>query len=730
MNRYVSSTAKHGRFVSSSLLILGILGLFPGYVYAYIDPGTSSAVFSVMGQVLAVLCVFLGIFFRPIFKFFKYLFNKGKEHPRISIPLVFAVGLGVLIGGYKLISPLLSTSDKATVSMEKSQGKKVIVLGMDGLDPKIAERLMAAGELPNFSNLKETGGYSPLQTSNPTQSPVAWSCLATGCNPGKHDIFDFIKRDPKTYLPDLAILKLNKGALASNTYTPVRKGTPFWEITAAAGIPSTVVRWPITFPPRESKARVFAGLGVPDIKGSLGNYTFYTTQPVAADDEGKHKVIVVTPGAGAINTEILGPTVGLKKEPAKIPFSITQDKANKQVTILLDGQSITLKEKSWSDWVELSFKVGFFKKIKGIVKFYLTQTDPLKLYLTPVEVHPREPVYRISNPDGYAAELAENVGLYHTLGMPEDTRALSEGRFDEDAFLAGCEEIMHEREKMLDFELSRFSQGLLAFVFDTTDRVQHMFWHYEEPELYKIDKAKYEKYKDVVESYYRWMDKVLETVLTHVDKNTTLIVCSDHGFSSFRRAVHVNSWLVESGFMTLTSTPEERKDNTLFSDVDWHKTKAYCLGFGSIYLNLQGRERDGIVSPDEARELSKEIARKMLELTDPLTGDKAVKGVYLRDDIYSGPYLNDAPDLVIGFRPGYRVSWQTAIGGAPNGLFYDNTKAWSGDHCIDPEFVPGILFANRKIQADTPRLIDIAPTVLDVLGLAIPADMDGKSLFN
>ncbi len=729
MDHPLSSTAKRHGFVSISFLVLGMLGLCPDYAHAYIDPGTSSAVFSVLGQVLAVLGVFLGIFFRPIIKFFKYLFNKGREYPKIAIPLAVVIGLAVLIGGYRLISPLLLTSDEESISMEKTQGKKVIVLGMDGLDPKIMERLMTAGELPHFSRLRETGSYSPLQTSNPTQSPVAWSNMATGCNPGKHDIFDFIKRDPKTYLPDLAILKLNKGALSSNTYTPVRKGTPFWEITAAAGIPSTVIRWPITFPPRKSKARVFAGLGVPDIKGSLGNYTFYTTQPIAPDDEGKHKVIVVTPNSGTINTEILGPAVGMKREPAKVPFSIIPDKTNKQVKILLDGQSIVLKEKSWSDWVELKFKVGFLKKIRGLAKFYLTQTDPLKLYLTPIEVHPEEPVYRITNPDEYAGELAEQLGLYHTLGMPEDTKALSEARFDEDAFLASCKEIMLEREKMLDYELSRFNQGLLAFVFDTTDRVQHMFWRFEEPDLFNPDKAAYEKYKNVVEDYYRWMDKILGKVLKQVDQNTTLIVCSDHGFSSFRRAVHVNSWLVESGYMTLTSTPKERQDNTLFSDVDWHKTKAYCLGFGSIFLNLQGREKYGIVSPDEARALSKEIARRMMELTDPLTNIKVVKRVYLRDEIYFGPYLNDAPDMVFGFRPGFRVSWQTAIGGAPNGLFDDNTKAWSGDHCIDPEFVPGILFANRKIQTATPRLIDLAPTVLDVLGLAIPEEMDGKSLF-
>jgi predicted AlkP superfamily phosphohydrolase/phosphomutase len=706
------------------------MDIFSDFVCAYIDPGTSGFVFSFLGQILAVVAVFLGVFFRPIFKFFKYLFQKIKQYPKISIPILTGIAVIGIIAGYKLLSPLLASYYEESVPMELSNAKKVLLLGMDGLDPKVMQRLMDAGELPNFFKLRESGTFSPMQTSNPAQSPVAWSCMATGCNPGKHNIYDFIRRDPQTYLPDLAILKFKKGALSSNMYESVRKATPFWEYTAAAGIPSTVVRWPITFPPRQSKARVFAGLGVPDIKGSLGNYAFYTTQPIAPNDEGKYKVTRVSPSSDTIETVIVGPPVaGIKQKTADLPLIITLDKNNKRVKLNVDGQQLELAEKTWSNWVQLKFKLGFLNKVKGIVKFYLTQVDPLKLYLSPIEVDPEKPVFRLSNPDDYAQELAEQIGLYHTLGMPEDTKALTENRYGEDAFLESCKEIMQERESMLDYELSRFNGGLLAFVFDTTDRVQHMFWRFEEPELFGIPKADYERYKDVVEDYYRWMDKVLEKVLKKVDHNTTLIVCSDHGFSSFRRAVHINSWLVENGYMQLASNSEaKRKDNTLFTDVNWDKTRAYAIGFGSIYLNLRNREKNGIVSPDEARGLSKEIAQKLLTLTDPLTNLKAVKAVYLRDDIYSGPYLDNSPDLVVGFRPGFRVSWQTAIGGAPMGLFEDNLKAWSGDHCVDPEVVPGIFFINRKLQATSPRIIDIAPTVLDILGLAIPDEMDGRSL--
>lgn len=706
-----------------------LIGLHPEISWAYIDPGTSGFVFSFLGPIIAVVIGFLAIFFRPISTLFRRLFEKSRKNPLIS--LIFIFGFILAIGStfwYAFISP----SYMGSSSMEKSADKKVIVLGMDGLDPKIMEQLMDEGSLPNFSGLRQNGTYTPMQTSNPAQSPVAWSCMATGTNPGKHGIFDFLKRNPNNYMPDLAILKFNRGQAFGKMFSPVRQGIAFWEVAAQEGVPSTVIRWPITFPPKKSMATVFAGLGVPDIKGTLGHYAYYTNADIDHNDKGKFKIIQVAPDAdGVIDTEIVGPPVGgLKKKNATIPIKIHLDAENKQVEIIIDKRAITLKEKSWSDWVHLKFNLGFMKKAAAVAKFYLTEASPkLKLYLSPIQPDPLDPVFDISNPSDYATRLVQAIGVYHTLGMPEDTNALTEKRFDEKAFLQSCDEIMREREKMMMYELAQFKEGLLAFVFDTTDRIQHMFWRFEEPELFDTPQELYEKHKDVVEDMYKEMDQILGIVLKSIDDKTDLIVCSDHGFTSFKRAVHLNSWLVEQGYMKLNSVPEAREDNSLFADVVWKETKAYSLGFGAIYMNMKGREGKGIVSADEAAALKKEIAEKLLKLEDKENNaELVVKGVYDADELYSGPFADQSPDLIVGFYPGYRASWQTAIGGAPKELFEDNLKPWSGDHCVDPEFVPGILFSNRKLNSTSPKIIDIAPTVLDFLSLPVPEAVEGQSL--
>jgi predicted AlkP superfamily phosphohydrolase/phosphomutase len=208
------------------------------------------------------------------------------------------------------------------------------------------------------------------------------------------------------------------------------------------------------------------------------------------------------------------------------------------------------------------------------------------------------------------------------------------------------------------------------------------------------------------------------------------MVFSDHGFTSFRRGVHINSWLVQNGFMTLTKkmSIDDKEGGGLFQYVDWKKTSAYALGFGSIYLNLRGRERQGTVEPgSEAESLSDRIISEMAKLTDPKDGQAVVKKVYKRHEIYDGGQEKNAPDLVMGFNDGFRGSWQTALGGSPAGILEDNLKKWSGDHIVDPSIVPGIFLANFKIKNDAPSLMDIAPTVLSFFGLD-SNNMKGQSL--
>ena len=178
--------------------------------------------------------------------------------------------------------------------------------------------------------------------------------------------------------------------------------------------------------------------------------------------------------------------------------------------------------------------------------------------------------------------------------------------------------------------------------------------------------------------------------------------------------------------MTLTEEPTEEDPGDLFSHVDWNRTKAYSLGFASIYINLKGREGQGIVEPEEKHALVTEIMEKLRKLTDGRT--KVVTDAYRGEEIYSGVYAADAPDIVIGFAPGYRMSWQSAVGGATPEVIFDNGKEWIGDHLVDRSHVPAVVFTSFKIGKDSPKMQDIAPTVLSLLDVDIPEGMEGESL--
>ena len=660
----------------------------------------------------------------------------SKEYNRREmLEQMLRTGTGVLLAGSSMsllgcenpqsLPPLKITKDV--------KYKRVMTLGMDGLDPKIILQLMGQGQMPNFSRLSKSGHFSTLSTSNPAQSPTAWASIATGSNPGYHGIFDFLDRRVEDYMPNLAISRRNPDNFLGrrkSMFLPAIQGNSFWDYTAAAGIPSTILRWPVTFQPKENNARLYSGLGVPDLRGGLGTYSFYTTARTPSDAKGSHKVTTVKKNGNQIKTYIKGPKIS-SDDSAKTELNITLLDGNAGVEIEAQGKVTIIKQQQWSDWFEVKFDVGMFKTVTGIVKFYLNSVSPeFNLYMTPVQINPKDPAFVISNPDEYIKDLANELGHFYTLGISEDTQALSEGKLDEDAFISMCDEITTEQENMLWYELNNFKEGVFSFSFFSTDRIQHMFWATRDPEHPQYNKDYARKYGHVIDDYYRRMDRILGEVMKNIDESTALMTFSDHGFTTFRRTVHINSWLVKNGFMKLTRKVDKKdKDGgSLFRYVDWKNTYAYALGFGSIYLNLKGREKYGIVSTgDHARSVMQNISDKLMKFSDPKDGRLTVKKVYMSSMIYAGSQMDKSPDLVVGFNEGYRASWQTALGGSPAGIIEDNTAKWSGDHIMDPSIVPGFLLTNFKTGHDNPSIIDIAPTVLSCFGMTSP-DMDGKAL--
>lgn len=614
--------------------------------------------------------------------------------------------------------------------------KKVIVIGLDGLEPTIVEAMLAAGELPHLDRLRAEGGFSRVATTTPAQTPVAWSTFATGTNPGGHGIFDFIRRDPRTYLPDLALNRYeSRGAFLPPRAVNMRRGTPVWELLSAAGIGSTVLRCPVTYPPDVFRGRMLSGMGVPDLRGGLGTPTFYTSSQDESPRESEN-VVRVCPGAsGTIETYLIGPRHPRDRSDIRFGLTVQTDLAARRVTVHSAGlpAALEVREGEWSDWLRVRFKLGMLQSIRGLVRFHLVRLEPtFELYASPVNFDPEAPLFPISHPDDYAGRLAGSIGTFHTTGMVEDHTGINNERIGEEAFLDQCDLAWREREAMMLHELEQFEEGLFYCLFDTPDRVQHLFWRYREPD-HPANRGRMLQpgFAQVIEDQYRRGDEVVGKAVQYADSETLVIVLSDHGFGSFQRGVNLNTLLFDEGLLALRegARPGQACRDFLL-DVDWARTSAYALGLGGIYLNLEGREGQGPVKAEAAEEVRAAIIRRLSGLIDPVRGTVAVRGVRTRQSVYSGPFVDEAPDLIIDFARGYRASWSTSLGGAPEGHFEDNIKKWSGDHIIDPDLVPGILFMNRPHRQPGAGLADLAPTILDALRVPRGKAMEGSSLFS
>jgi predicted AlkP superfamily phosphohydrolase/phosphomutase len=654
--------------------------------------------------------------------------------------------------------------------MRDDLDRRFLILGFDGVDPRLLERWTEEGELPFLARLRREGHYRRLATTVPPESPVAWSSFATGVNPGKHRIYDFLSRDPLTYAPQIAEVENDPPRFLWDLI-PTRRprvvlrrgGTTFWRTLANHGIRSTVVQVPVSFPPEELPGgRLLSGLSVPDVRGTQGTFQYFATdltREEIEDTEMGGKLVPIEARDGRIRTEIQGPWSKLAgasdsdeiralrdrlHELARRPGVLTEplemipDPDGHAISILFQGQEQRVPEGRWSGWFEVSFEITPIVRVHGLAHFYVEQVGPeVRVYLGPIELHPAHPPLPISYPGDLAGELYEAIGFYKTRGWAADTAALQDERIDEATFWSDLDALMTMRERILFHLLDAHLWHCFVDVFSCTDRVQHMFWRLLDPRSPRHDAGLAERWGDAVLRIYRRMDRIAErTYEEHVGPETAFILMSDHGFHSFNRSVNLNTWLVRSGYMHLDGM--ERPGYCLedlfgggdfWPNVVWERTKAYAMGLGQIYINLAGREGQGIVQPGaEYDRTVNGIIRGLQELRDA-DGTRVILSACRACEVFSGDYLDEAPDIQIGFNEGYRVSWQTCLGGVPRDVIEDNPRKWSGDHCsYDAGISHGVFFCNRTPGRD-PHILDLAPTILQWFGVPVPADYDGKPLF-
>ncbi|MGH9348953.1 MAG: alkaline phosphatase family protein [Vicinamibacterales bacterium] len=653
--------------------------------------------------------------------------------------------------------------------------QKLVILGFDGMDPGLLRRYAAQGKLPNISRLIAQGGMHPLETTHSPESPTAWASFATGVNAGKHNIYDFLVRDTQTYLPDLGMVKrepptflLDYIPLSSPKVTSLRGGTSFWVTAGRAGVRSSVLTVPVTFPPEAvPNGELLSGLPLPDIRGTMGTFSYFATD-LSRYEEGntefggilRRLVFEDTVAAG----ELVGPPNPIVRqqirrvrqkgavsdgdrarlaeleaaEDVRVPFTVRWNRGERTANVSIQGTDVHLAEGQWSQWINLEFRINLLVRLHGMAQMHLVKaTNDLQLYVSPVNWRPENPPAPMSSPASFAEDLYDRLGPYRTLGWAEATWPLNEERLDEHTFMQDLYRAFDDRAQVILQRIDSKRWDLLVGVIESTDRVQHMMWRLIDPAHPMFDAGLAARFGDSIESVYRRCDEFVGQVLERLELGTPVLIVSDHGFHSFRYSVNLNTWLVEKGYMVLEGQrPGEKTLDDLFGggefweNVDWSRTRAYAMGLGQIYFNLKGRESQGIVGEgSEYQALTARLTNDLLEMRDPSSGARIVRAVYPRS-VYSGPYLHNASDLQVGMEEGYRVSWQTALGGAPPGIVYPNLKKWSGDHgAYDYRTTAGVLVSSRKIERDAARLIDIAPTVLRYFGIAIPSDIDGTPLF-
>lgn len=615
-----------------------------------------------------------------------------------------------------------------------ARAKRVIIVGLDGLEPKLVDRYMAEGRLPNLQAVAAQGSYDRLGTTLPALSPVAWSSFQTGVNPGAHNIFDFLTRDKRTCLPLLSSTETESGKGGFSflgmrfggapRVVITRKSKPFWKILGEHGVYSNVLRVPISYPPEKFRGNILSAMCTPDLKGTQGSFTLFTTVEKVAHATGGD-IRHVTRNGNRITGEIDGPPAPDGKGFLQASFTLEVDPQREQGRLTVGGTTHVLKLNQFSEWIELEFAYGR-SRVSGIARLCLREISPnITLYVSPVNANPEKPALPIAAPIYFATWLAKRLGAFGTLGLLEDTWGRNELAIDDQRFLDQAYLTHDEREKMFLDLVDRTREGVCVCVFDASDRIQHMFWRYLD-EGHPSPLEDRARFGEVIPQMYARMDELVGRVRAKLNPDDLLIIMSDHGFASFRRGINLNTWLMQNGYLALKDGKTEGAD--YLQDVDWSKTRAFAIGLSGMYLNVRGRERFGTVDPAHAESLKAEISAKLGNIVDPQDGKPAVGKVYDTAKEYRGLYADEAPDLIVGYNPGYRVSWDSVTGTVEKDVFSNNIKAWSGDHHVDPRIIPGILFCNRKLREKDPQITDIAPTVLDLFSVKVPAYMEGKVL--
>ncbi|MHC5021193.1 MAG: alkaline phosphatase family protein [Planctomycetota bacterium] len=592
-------------------------------------------------------------------------------------------------------------------------GRRLLIVGLDGLDPVLLERFIAAGDCPTFAALRDGGGgngSSPrvrrLATTAPPVSPVAWATFATGLPPSEHRVMGFIRREAAQYALRNGLVTGDPPHIAN-----ARRGVSFWHRLRAAGIPAAAYWVPVSFPPEQAPpGEEVAGLGVPDGRLGLPSYTRWDTAEPFAPGE----TVRDTEFGGKVVRFAAGPQggPGLLPGPLGSRLTVRFDRATapdggRALRIALPNGSAVVAEGAWSPWLPAPFAIPPGALIHTRFQCYVREAgERIHVYARALQLAPGAVPIPLSRPRGLMQHLHTVHGPQKTAGWTEETFGCQEAALPPGVVLADALADLDRRSRIVSDRLAAGDWACTVAVFTEVDRVSHCFWR---------DPAG-------LRAVYRAADAAVARIRAAAPPDTDLLVVSDHGFRAFDRAVSLNAWLRREGYLRLRDDAALRAPARAMGrlgpapitldDVDWSRTHAYAVGLGGVFLNRVGREGRGIVTAAQAPALLAEIRAGLLALRD-----RERPGTPVVDTVRTGPesgYAADDPhaaDLLVGFASGYRVSWQTALGGSHEPVIAPNDRPWSGDHCsAPPEAVPGVCLASFPLPDRPLHLRDVAPS--------------------
>lgn len=539
-----------------------------------------------------------------------------------------------------------------------------------------------------------------------------------------------------------------------------RGGQTFWDIADGHGVRAKVIGAPVCWPALEeyNDSGMTTGLATPDAMGTYHTYTLFTEphhnlaggltemsgriEGLDFEDDTARATLAGPPKRFDRKAWRAWQNGELKRIPREhIPFTVTREAGGVRLDFdrahAVGPSSVTLKVGQWVRHIRLKYSLGEVAELHGTVSFkLLAGGHQVRLYATPVQFDPLKPheTFAISSPMEFASEIANRFGMYQTIGWAEATSALNDGNIDDETFMETCRHSFDEKRAQILGLLRTPDEWdlLVAFAYEL-DRVCHMMWRHFDKDHPVHDADAPTKFKNAICDFYVKYDSLLGEILEALPQDTTLIVLSDHGFAPFYQAVNLNRWLLENGYIVLkdkTGSPDMtglmEGESSYFASYDWSKTRAFAMGLTKIYVNERGRMPQGCVEPGAESEAVKDGIIAGLEALRH--GQKRViRKVWRKEEIWEGSRLGEAPDLQIGFNWGYRTSWQTSLGGADEEIIQPNLRNWSGDHCsFDPAIVPGVVFSNRKLNAQRFRLVDVGMTVLKIMQVPLPENRGSK----